>query len=248
MQQKPKQITNLDWNLLKEKYPNNLDEIISKIKDNYPVQYLIGDVDFYGNYIKVDERALIPRFETERLVEETIYYIKKYNISNPKIIDLATGSGCIAITLKKEIPSSIIYAIDNSSDALNLAVENSKYNKVDIKMEKKDILTDTFNGKYDVIISNPPYVSINDPVDKSIKYEPQDAIYASEDGLIFYKRIAFIASNIVNKKGIIALEIGYNQGLKVKKIFNNFFPNDIILIKKDYNNFDRYIFVLHNCE
>lgn len=245
---KPDNVTNLDWELLKEKYSDNLDWVFNKIKDDYPIQYLIGNVEFYGYPINVDSRVLIPRFETEYLVEETLKYIKQYNFNNPNIIDLATGSGCISIALKKEIPSSTITAIDNSKDALDVAQSNIELNNVDITLEQKDILKDEFKGLYDIIISNPPYVNITDEVSPNIKYEPQVAIYADNNGLLFYEHIAKISKEITKDKSIIALEIGYNQADKVKEIFQNYFPQANIICQNDYNNFNRYVFILNNCD
>lgn len=241
-------ITDNDWKLLKQLYPNNLEEIEKKINENYPIQYLIGNVNFYGYQINVDESVLIPRFETENLIEKTIYYLNKYNITSPTILDMATGSGCIAITLAKELPNAKITAIDNSTNALKKAQENCTLNDVAITLEVKDILKDNFSGQYDLLISNPPYVSKNQEVDQATKYEPQNAIFAANEGLIFYEKIAQIACNIVKEKSIIALEIGYDQGEKIKKIFQEKFPNSIIKIEKDYNNFNRYVFILNNCE
>lgn len=248
MIKKPANITTNDWQLLNEKYPNNLTEIIKKINNNYPVQYLIGFVNFYGYKINVNEDVLIPRFETELLVEKTIKLIQKYNFLKPHIIDLATGSGCIAIALKKECLNSQITAIDYSIEALKQAIENSQKNACDIQFLQADLLNDKIEGKYDVIISNPPYVKKEQKVDPQVKYEPQNAIFAPEDGLVFYKKIAQISSNIIANKGIIALEIGYDQSNEVIKIFKNYFPNAHIYCEKDYNNFDRFVFVLVNCE
>lgn len=241
-------ITDNDLKLLKEKYPNNLNEIIKQINNNYPIQYLIGNVNFYGYQINVDESVLIPRFETEVLIEKTLHYLKKYNFFSPNIIDLGTGSGCISIVLKKQLQNSKIKAVDISDKALNKALENIKLNNVEITLEKKDILQDQFEGNYDLIISNPPYVDKNIKVDAATKYEPKNAIFAEEDGLIFYRKIAKIAKNICNRKSIIALEIGHDQGSKVKKIFTEEFPKAIIKIYKDYNDFDRYVFIFNNCE
>lgn len=242
-------ITDNDLKLLKEKYPDNLDEILKKVEEGYPIQYLIGYVDFYGYKINVDNSVLIPRFETEYLIEKTINYLKKYNFNNNmQIIDLATGSGCIAITLKHKYPLSTIKAIDISSKALNKCQENMKLNDVELNLEQKDILKDKFSGKYDLIISNPPYVNKNQIVDIQTKYEPQNAIFADNEGLEFYEKIAQISKNIANNKSIIALEIGYDQASKITEIFKKLFPDAIIKVEQDYQNFDRYVFIFNNCE
>src|SRR5574344_1102412 len=139
-------ISKLDYELLKSLYPNNLDEIIAKINNNYPVQYLIGYVDFLGYRINVDQRALIPRFETELLVSETIKLIKN-KISQPQIIDIATGSGCIAVTLSREL-NAFVDALDISQAALDLALENTQLNQADVKLIHKDIRNCDLEKKY----------------------------------------------------------------------------------------------------
>ncbi len=222
-------------------------EALKKYQEGYPLQYLIGDVDFYGYKIKVDENVLIPRFETEYLVEKTLNLLKKYNFENPNILDLATGSGCIAIALKKEITSNVS-ALDYKNNVLEIAKQNALNNKATINFQKLDILKEEWQGNYDLIISNPPYVSYQEPTDPKTKYEPQDAIFALNDGLIFYENIAKKSKNVLKKKSIIALEMGYNQKDKVISIFKKFYPEAKIYGEKDLNNFDRYIFVLNNCE
>ena len=127
MIKKERYISNTDYELLKKLYPNNMDEIIKKINNDYPIQYLIGDVDFYGYTIKVDERALIPRFETEELVENTIKYIKQNLNENVSIIDLGTGSGAIGLTLKQELPNSQVTLLDISKDAIKVAVDDTTF-------------------------------------------------------------------------------------------------------------------------
>ncbi len=235
--------------LIKKYVPKDkLAEALKKYQAGYPVQYIIGNVDFFGYIIDVDENVLIPRFETELLVEKTIHLMQKYNFQNSKVLDIATGSGCIAIVLKKEIESLKVDALDYKDAVLNVAKKNAHNNKADIKFLKKDILKDSIVGKYEVIISNPPYVALNEKVDEKTKYEPQDAIFASDDGLEFYKAIAKIGKKNLSNRGIIALEIGYNQKEHVSNIFKKYFPTALILAEKDYNNFDRYIFILNNCE
>lgn len=234
--------TKNDERLLKEKYKDNYSEILQKIKNNYPIQYLIGNVDFYGYHIKVDERVLIPRFETELLVEKTIEYIKKKQLHKPKILDIGTGSGCIAITLKKELDCDVT-AIDISEEALKLANENAKENNVKIKFYQKDILNEEIKSTYDVIISNPPYLTKKDEVSKEIAYEPQNALYAEHEGLLFYETILKKAVNHVSKNSLLAFEIGESQGKKIIEIAKNSFPQAIITCERDYTGRDRYLFV-----
>ena len=135
---KPNFITDNDWNLLKIKY-KNMDKVIKKLNNNYPVQYLIGNVNFYGYDIFVDKRVLIPRFETETLLEKTINYLKKYNMTDIDCLDIGTGSGDIPIVLKKELPNLTITSIDISKRALKVAKKNIKKNQVDITLINKSI-------------------------------------------------------------------------------------------------------------
>lgn len=236
-------ISKVDYELLKEKYPNNLDEIIDKINNNYPIQYLIGNVNFYGYQINVDERVLIPRFETELLVDETIKLIKQLDI-NPRIIDVCTGSGCIAITLSKELNVNVD-AIDISKPALDLATENAILNKANVTYYHKDIRNCIFDKKYNVLISNPPYVSKNEEVDPKTNYEPSIALYADNEGLEFYDIILKQSKNILEDRNIIAFEIGCTQTNKINSLIKEYYPYSNILTKKDLNNLDRYIFIIN---
>ena len=148
---KPEFISNVDFEILKSMYPDNIDEVIQKLNNHYPVQYLIGNVNFYGYQIFVDERVLIPRFETEGLVEETLKLIKFKNIT-PKIIEVGTGSGCIAIALSKELNTQVT-AIDISKSAIEVATKNALYNEANVTFQLKDIKTGDFNARYNILIS-----------------------------------------------------------------------------------------------
>ena len=242
MKTKPFFITELDYKLLKEKYnKDDLKEIIEKINNNYPVQYAIGNVDFYGNLINVDKRVLIPRFETELLVDKLVDKFK--NKDNLKILDLCTGSGCIAISLAKNLNCEVD-AIDISDDALSLAKENAKLNEVRINFYKKDVLKKlNFNQKYDLIVSNPPYVKLDEEVSFNTKYEPYIALYPGKDDLIFYKRIIDNSKEILKKNGTIAFEIGSTQGNQIKNIALKKYPNATVNVLKDFNNYDRFVFI-----
>lgn len=237
--QKPDNITELDWNLLKSKYPNHLEEIVKKINNDYPVQYLIGNVEFCDTNIDVDERVLIPRFETEYLVEKVLNKILKYPENTLEILDIGTGSGCIIISLAKKVNQKYT-AIDISDDALELAKKNADANKVKIEFIKKDILKEKISKKYDVLISNPPYVSKSEMVDPQTKFEPQNAIFANNNGLEFYEKIL---ENLEYQPKLIAFEIGMNQGEEIKKIAEKKFPAAKITIEKDLTNRVRYLFI-----
>ena len=217
---------------------DKLEEGLEKLKQNIPVQYIIGDVNFYGYQIKVNENVLIPRFETELLVEKIINYSKK----SPKIIDLGTGSGAIAIALKKQLNCEVD-AIDISEKALSLAKENAKLNNVNINFYKSDML-ENVKGKYDIIVSNPPYIAYNEKIDEKVfNNEPHLALFAKEEGLYFYKKILEKARKHLNNNGFIAFEIGCTQGLKIKEIAQKYFKKSKIIIEKDYPGKDRYIFI-----
>lgn len=238
---KPEYISEIDWKILKKLYPNNFEDIIEKLNQNYPVQYLIGNVEFLNTTIEVNESILIPRFETEFLVEKTIKKIKNLNLEPCKILDLGTGSGCIAIALKKNLNATIT-AIDKSKEALSIAKKNARQNQTEIMFIHESI--ETFNlENYDVIISNPPYVKKEDPVDPKIKYEPSSAIYAEENGLYFYRTILERIGKLTSKPKLIAFEIGMNQNDAILEIAQENLNLMHYSIEKDLTGKNRYIFL-----
>lgn len=241
--EKPESITTNDWKLLKAKY-KNLNKVVKKLNKNYPVQYLIGNVNFYGYNINVNKNVLIPRFETETLVEKTIEYIKKLKLENGSLIDLGTGSGCISIVLKKELESLNITGLDISNKALKLARKNAKNNKADINFIKENIFKFKPVNKYDILISNPPYITEDDEISPNIKYEPKKAIFTN-DGLKYYRHIMSTCSNYLNKKNLIAFEIGDKQGKDLKKLAKDFFPKAKIKLERDLSGRDRYLFIIN---
>lgn len=222
-------------------------EALDKLNTGYPVQYIIGNVDFYNSIINVNEKVLIPRFETEYLVDKTIKYANKlFNKSND-ILEIGTGSGCISIALKKNLECQID-AIDINKDAIKLAKSNSINNNVSINFIECDIHNFNSAKKYDLIISNPPYVPYNSSYDEKIKYEPENAIFAKDNGLYFYKVILEKIKNNLNDNFLIAFEIGDKEGDKIKELVKEHLPNSYILLDKDYNNYDRYIFITNKLE
>lgn len=223
---------------------NNLEEGIKKLESGVPVQYIVGHVDFYGNILKVNEKVLIPRFETELLVEKTIKYIKQYFNKKVSIVDLGTGSGCIAITLKKELNCEVD-AVDISIEALNVARDNAKSNNTSINFIISDMLNNV-DKKYDVIISNPPYIRYDEEIMDIVKNnEPNIALYAEDNGLYFFKEILKNAKKNLKRRSIIAFEIGMEQGECIKEYAHMYFPKSKILIEKDYNDRDRFIFIIN---
>ena len=234
-------MTELEY--LKKYYDGNVEDAIKRLNKGEPVQYIVGNVDFYGNIIKVDSRVLIPRRETEELVEKTLKYLSNTNLN---IVDLGTGSGCIAITLKKKLPNILMDAVDISMDALNVAKENAKLNNVDINFYQGDMLK-PLNKKYDVIISNPPYISYDEKIMDIVKNnEPHIALFAENKGLYFYESIIKDSVKYLKNNGIIAFEIGYNQGKKVFDIAKKYYPNAEVLIEKDMQKEDRFVFIINH--
>ncbi len=216
---------------------------IKELESGIPVQYIVGNVDFYGYTFKVNKNTLIPRFETELLVEKTIKYINKYFNNEIKILDIGTGSGCIAITLNKLLDNSRVTAVDISKNALDVARENNKINNTDVNFIESDVFSN-INDKYDVIISNPPYISYDEDImDVVYNNEPHMALYADDNGLYFYDKILMECRKYLNDRFFIAFEIGYKQGNDIINIINKYFDNVNISLEKDYNGRDRFIFV-----
>ena len=235
-----------DYEYLK-KYlePSKLEEGIKQLQKGIPVQYIVGNVDFYGNIFNVNKNVLIPRFETEELVEKTIKYIKKYLDKKVDIVDIGTGSGCIAITLKKNLDCNVD-AVDISKEALEVAKENALRLDADINFINGDLLK-PLTKKYDVIISNPPYIAYDDTeiMDIVKNNEPHLALFASNNGLQCYEDILKEAKNHLNDKSIIAFEMGYKQTNDIKMIAEKYFPKAIIKVEKDLQNKDRFIFIFN---
>ncbi len=219
----------------------NFEKAFKKLNQNYPIQYIIGDVDFLNTKIKVDERALIPRYETEFLVDKTLKKLKQLALTKPKILDLGTGSGCIAIALKKNYDCEVT-AVDISKQAISLAQTNATLNKTKITFLKQSMLKTSYKN-YDIIISNPPYVSKKEEVGKEVKYEPENAIFAKEDGLYYYKRILNKIAKLKQKPLLIIFEIGSNQKQELTNYILKVLPNYKYEFTKDLSNKDRYLFL-----
>ena len=214
---------------------DNIQDMTEKRKKGFPIQYILGEWEFYGYKFKVGEGVLIPRQDTETLIDYVLDICRKNNIKSPKIIDLCSGTGCIAITLKKEIPDSEIYALENSGIALEYLEYNAKLNQADIKIMEADVLenkyTDNFKD-FDIIVSNPPYLTAQDmrELQPEVRFEPITALYAGEDGLYFYQRITPLWKKILKSGGMIVYEIGMNQHESVSDILksNNFNQTEFI--------------------
>lgn len=217
-------------------------DAIKELENGRPIQYVVGNVDFYNSIINVNENVLIPRFETELLVDKLLYYIKKKFSNKIDILDMCTGSGCIAISLKREINCNMD-AVDISGDALNVARENAGLNKVNINFIESDLFS-CVNNKYNVIVSNPPYIAYSEDIMDLVKdNEPNIALYASDNGLYFYKKILNDIKKYLKEEFIIAFEIGMNQASDIVEIINDNLSNVEISVEKDLNNRDRFIFI-----
>lgn len=205
-------------------YKNELDEnqivlvrnMLKKRCNNEPLQYILGYTEFYGYKFKVTPDVLIPRPETEYLIEA----IEKRIKNNQRIIDIGTGSGAIAITLKKLFPQAEVVAVDISPHALKIAKENALLNEVDVKFVEANIYSDEL-GKFDLIVSNPPYVTEEEYsiLPEEVKnFEPKLALVGEETGLFFYRKIIELSTRILSPNGSLFFEIGENQAKDIKNI------------------------------
>lgn len=221
---------------------DKIEEAIMELINGRPIQYIVGNVEFYNSVINVNESVLIPRFETELLVDKLIKYCKNKFDGKINVLDMCTGSGCIAISLKKELNCDMI-AVDISTDALLVARENCISNNVDVELIESDLFNNV-DGKYNVIVSNPPYISITEDIMDIVKNnEPNIALYAEDNGLYFYKKIISNISDYLCDNFIVAFEIGMNQANDIVNIIREYLSDVEVSVEKDYNNRDRFIFV-----
>ena len=221
-----------------------LKEIIEELKTGKPYQQILGHTEFYGKKFFVDENVLIPRPETEELVELAINKIRdsRFEIRDFKILDVGTGSGIIPITLKKHFPDAEVFAIDISEKALEIAQKNSTFHKTRINFIQSDYLNTNLTENYDVIISNPPYICIdeNTEIEDSVKgFEPNIALFSpTSDALIFYRKIAKDCENHLNENGLFFLEINQKLGKETLELFKNFSESELV---KDLSGNDRFV-------
>lgn len=239
---------------------NHLDDIVSEdkselykqevdaVQSGKPIQYVIGNVNFYGEIYDINENVLIPRFETEELLENTIAYIKKFFTEPVDIIDLGCGSGVIGLTLEKKVSTKSVDLVDISPKALAVTYKNcvkhsSMANLINSNMFEK------VEKQYDVIISNPPYIKTTEEIEDIVRdNEPHLALYAGEDGLDCYRKILKDVSKHMKERCLIAFEIGYTQAEDITNLVKDNLQNVRVEVKKDMSGKDRMLFIFKNLE
>ena len=219
-----------------------VEDIYIKLASHIPAQYIIGHAEFYGMQLKVDERVLIPRPETEELVKLILTENPENNL---KVLDIGTGSGAIALALAKNRPDWSVTAADISQDALDLSLENAYAQKLNLSFIKSDCFSE-ISSKYDIIVSNPPYISRADETEVGLNVlhsEPHLALFADEDGLAIYRKIAEGSKDYLTDGGKIYLEIGYKQGQSVPALFMENLPEKRVRTLKDQFGQDRMVVI-----
>lgn len=216
------------------------------IKEDVPLSHLVGFEYFYDRKFKVTKDVLSPRMETEELIYKVIEYVKANNKNNLKILDLCTGSGIIAITLKKELDQILIdvVASDISEEAIEVAKENAQSHDTDVRFIQSDIFNN-IDDKFDIIVSNPPYIDRKDEVtmkENVLNYDPHLALFAEEEGMYFYRKIIEQAKDYLKENGVMFFEIGYDQKDKIIKLSKK--NGYLAQVYKDINNRDRMAFLV----
>lgn len=218
-------------------------EKIERLKNHEPLQYIIENQEFMGFDFYVDKNVLIPQPDTENLVEEVINIVEKNSLKQPRILDMCTGSGAIAISLAKLVKGSIVYGSDISEEALKIAENNSVSNQANVLFMKSDMFKNIFKEfRFNIIVSNPPYIETESikNLSQEVQNEPRIALDGGADGLKFYREIAENSKKFLEENGFLALEIGYNQKEKVEEILKkNEFRN--IYTRKDLAGINRVI-------
>jgi len=239
------------YEIVSDEITLHFESLIEKRANHHPLQYLVGEVEFYNVKLKVDNRVLIPRPETEILIDQAIALLHSHPA--PKILDIGTGSGNIAIALAANINDAIVTSVDISSEALDLARENARLDNVEDKISflRADCLDDDFYtsiGKFDAVVSNPPYVDSDDydSLQPEVReYEPRVALVNERGPLIFFETIARNISNVLTSNGVICFEIGAGQSREVSSIIKKYLPACEIKIVKDLNAIERVVIALN---
>lgn len=210
-----------------------------RIQNGEPIQKVIQEINFYGYPMEVNLNVLTPSMETEELVSKTLFHL--YEFDNPRVVDIGTGSGCIAIAISKEIPS-IVEAVDINPKALDIARRNAERNSSDVRFLEGDMLK-PLEGKYDCIVSNPPYLSYDLDSISVVSSTPVLALFAGAEGLASYEVILSNCKEHLNDKFLIALEIGEYQSKRLLEKVKKYLPDSRAWIEKDMNGKERFLFI-----
>jgi len=247
-------VTKLETNMLYQKMNMEIeDDIVNKFNeifdiylyDNKPIQYLIGYTNFYGYDFIVNEDVLIPRYETEELVENILYrYDEHFSGQKVNVCDLATGSGCIAISLALEEKNMNVIATDISKEAIAVAKENNEKLGSNVKFLIGDMLEPLKGKKFDIFVSNPPYIPNDEEVMSLVKdNEPNIALFGGDDGMKFYRIILSGIKPLLNEKAMIAFEHGYDKKNEMIALAKKYFPDSKVEVLKDLEGRDRMTFI-----
>ncbi|MBO7234749.1 MAG: peptide chain release factor N(5)-glutamine methyltransferase [Paludibacteraceae bacterium] len=223
----------------------DMKHIVNRLAEGEPIQHIIGHTEFYGSCFKVNNNVLIPRPETEELVQ---YVLESFDDSPRRVLDIGTGSGCIAISLAKHRPNWQVEAIDISLEALNVAQENARWNQVNVSFRQADVLTMNDTHSYDIVISNPPYITPSEQSDMHVNvlhHEPHTALFVPEDDpLLFYRHIVHYAHTHLTPDGALFFEINRRFGEETCQLIKQNSTLEPIL-KKDIQGNDRMIMAKH---
>lgn len=234
-------LSSLEFEITKEQ-EEQIEKAIEKRKKRYPLQYILGEWDFYKYTFKVGEGVLIPRSDTEILVETALEYLK--DMENPQVLDLCAGSGCIGISIAKDYPHSTVTLVEKFDDAFYYLEQNVKLNSVkNAKIIKGDVLLgDGSDGAYDLIVSNPPYIPPNEMgiISPETNFEPETALLGGEDGMLFYKAIIENYKQSLKPDGMLCFEVGINEYEAVEKLLKDASFEKIAVIK-DLNGIERVV-------
>lgn len=227
-------------------YQNFQAAVRKYVVDRIPVQYIIGHVLFYGYKFLVNQDVLIPRFETEELVANVlIEYDELFHGKPIRLVDVGTGSGCLAISLKKEEEQWDVFATDISQEALDVAKKNADLNDCHVTFLQGDMLAPLFGQKFDILVSNPPYIPETETMDDIItKNEPHVALFGGSDGMRFYETILKGAKEILNDTFLIAFEHAYDKLEEMQSLSRHYFPNAVVKTLKDMQGKDRMTFII----
>lgn len=223
-------------------------QLLEQRSQGVPLAYLTHEKEFYGRSFYVDERVLIPRPETEHLIELILNHIGQQHLAHPRILDIGTGSGIIAITLQKEIPASVLVASDIDAGALTIAKRNARTHSAHINFIESDLYSH-ITGKFNILVSNPPYVNPEHTqqethLTKSLAYEPQHALYAKTHPFAIVENIIRNAPQHLKASGAVFIEIGADQGELAAATAQHAFPHADVAVHKDYAGLDRVLSII----